>query len=94
MARVVKIDFTNEIKVGDKTALRFYTLTTKGIGATTPTIVEYAQILEGSNTITYKMETGDIDYRPVSDINTFLFNVYNKISNELLIQIIWRLSWF
>ena len=84
MARVVKIDFTNEIKVGDKTALRFYTLTTKGIGATTPTIVEYAQILEGSNTITYKMETGDIDYRPVSDINTFLFNVYNKISNELL----------
>ena len=84
MARVVKIDFTNEIKVGDKTALRFYTLTTKGIGSVTPTIVEYAQILEGSNTITYKMETGDIDYRPVSDINTFLFNVYNKISNELL----------
>ena len=87
MARAIKIDFTNEINIGSgdtaEKALRFYTLTnTDNIG--NKTLLEYAQIVEGSNTITYKHETGDIEYRPVSELNTFIFNVYSRISDELL----------
>jgi hypothetical protein len=85
MARAIKIDFTNEIKINQETtALRFYTMTDTDSITKNVKLLEYAQIVEGSNTITYRHETGDIEYRPVSDINTFIFNVYNKISAELL----------
>jgi len=85
MSKSIKIDFTNEIKLNEKeSALRFYTVSKTDLPNSLPRVVEYAQIVENSGFITYKRESGDIDYRPISELNSFIFNIYNNISNELL----------
>jgi len=75
------IDFNNHIildESGDKIpVLRFYERY-KG-----NELIEYAYLTEDSNQITFKNKDGDKNYIDKININTFIFNLYNTLHEEL-----------
>jgi len=80
------IDFKNEITYTENgetyNALRFYEKVEKN--GTDKKTLEYAQIIEQTSLIKYKNIDGDIITMPSSKLNDFIFNLYNKVSDEHL----------
>ena len=74
MKSKIIIDFKNERIVDDEKILRFYE---KKQGSE---VIEYAEIKAGQSKIKYINEYGDVSYSDSKNINSFIFNIYNKIN--------------